>query len=54
MGCDCCKMSNYGAEKCTASLKYRLHFCEVEFPGEHRKKGNSNYTKPKKKRRKRK
>ena len=52
MGCDCCKMSNYGAGKCSASLKYRLHFCEVTFPGETSVERGSNYTKPKKKRRK--
>jgi len=45
-------MSNYGVEKCSASLKYRRYFCGVEFPGEVKGGRGSNYTKPKKKRRK--
>ena len=52
MGCDCCKMSNYGADNCTASLKYRTGFCDVVFPGEVKNGRGSNYTPPKKKRRK--
>ena len=52
MGCDCCPKSNFGKKPCVAPKSYRDHFCEVVFPGEHRKNGNSNYTPPKKKRRK--
>ncbi len=52
MGCDCCPKSNYGAEKCSASLKYRMNFCEVTFPGEIEEGSGSNYTAPKKKRKK--
>ena len=48
MGCDCCPKSNYGTESCTASRSYRANTCDVTFPGEKRKGGHSNYTKPKK------
>ena len=53
MGCDCCNKWSVEADKCTASLKYRTGFCDQVFPWE-RKKGRtgSNYTPPKKKRRK--
>lgn len=29
MGCDCCSMSNYGQDKCSASRTYRESFCGV-------------------------
>lgn len=34
MGCDCCSMSNYGQEKCSASRAYRDGFCGVLFDDE--------------------
>lgn len=48
MGCEYCKM--HSEEKgCTASQKYRDNWCGVALPHER----GSNYTPPKKKRRKR-
>ena len=52
MGCDCCKMWSDEQNKCTASLKFRRGFCDVTFPGEIKEGRGSNYTKPKKTRRK--
>lgn len=53
MGCEYCKYTDYGEHDCTAPLRYRKGFCEVYFPGEQRPRfGNSNYTPPKKKRKK--
>lgn len=53
MGCDCCEKSDYGKTECKAPLSYRRNFCEVYFPGEHRPSWDgSNYTPPKKKRKK--
>ena len=52
MGCEYCKYTDYGEHDCTAPLSYRKNFCEVYFPGEYREKTNSNYTPPKKKRKK--
>lgn len=52
MGCDCCPKSNYGTEECTASLKYRRSVCDVTFPGEIKRGIGSNYTPPKKRRKK--
>lgn len=53
MGCDCCEKSDYGKTDCKAPLSYRRNFCEVYFPGEYRPGWNgSNYTPPKKKRKK--
>lgn len=34
MGCDCCSMSNYGQDKCSASKAYRDGFCGVLFDDE--------------------
>lgn len=68
MGCDCCKMNlNNSFSKnptdeererakkhagCCASLKYRDNTCEYRFPEERKPGFGSNYTPPKKKRRK--
>jgi hypothetical protein len=52
MGCDCCNKWDVERDKCTASLKYRTGFCDVTFPGEIKEGHGSNYTKPKKRRKK--
>ena len=51
MGCEYCKYSNYGESDCNAPKKYRDNFCGVEFENERIMKRGSNYTPPKKKRR---
>jgi len=52
MGCDCCKKWDMEADKCIASLKYRRNVCDVTFPGEIKEGRGSNYTRPKKRRKK--
>ena len=52
MGCDCCNKWDVERDKCTASLKYRRGFCDVTFHGEVKEGHGSNYTKPKKRRKK--
>ena len=53
MGCDCCNKWSVEADKCTASLKYRMGFCDQIFPWEIKKgRTGSNYTPPKKRRKK--
>ena len=52
MGCDCCKKWDMEQDKCTASLKYRRNVCDVTFPGEIKEGHGSNYTRPKKRRKK--
>jgi len=68
MGCDCCKMNTNNSfckhlnEKerelakkhggCTATKAYRDNTCDVTFPEERKPGYGSNYTPPKKKRRK--
>ena len=47
MGCDCCKKYDAETDSCTASRQYRLRTC-----GEDYGRPGSNYTKPKKRRKK--
>jgi len=47
MGCDCCKKWDMEAEKCTASLKFRRGFCDVNTD-----RGTNHLPKKKKRRKK--